>query len=188
MRTAAIVLTMSLVAATSSIASAQPVRPLIPIKGSDTLTLPDARDANALKPLWLGLMSSAIPHAFNTPGCEPAGLATGMSPMQNNLLAANGVRLPANLRLTLFGFSRDGCAFDAAVGSGLALTIPVKHDVMFMWGGGAIYLPHGGPNGAPRYETEFRAGVVWTAKNGNRYNVGISAMSGSPRVSFGGVF
>lgn len=187
MRTAAIVLGVSVIATTSSLASAQAVRPLIPIT-TDTLTLPDARDANALKPLWLGMLSSAVPHSFGTPGCEPSGRVTGMNPIPNHTLAANGLHLPANMRLTLFGFSRDGCAYDAAGGAGLALTIPVKKNVMFMWGGGAIYLPHGGPNGDHRTETEIRAGVVWTTKSGRSYNVGISAVSGSPRVSFGGVF
>lgn len=178
------------IATASSVAAAQPVRPLVPIASSDTLTLPDARDAHALSSLRLGLMSSAVPHAFGTAGCEPAGYVTGLSPMPTEAIAASGVRLwrKSDLRLTLFGFSRDGCALDALVGGGLAFTLPIKKDVMFMWGGGAIYLPHGGPNGAPRSEGELRAGIVWTTRNGNSYTVGISARNGGPHVSLSGVF
>jgi hypothetical protein len=188
MRTVAIVLALSAFATVSSIAAAQPVKPLVPIASSDTLTLPDARDANALQPIRLGLLANAVPHPFGTPGCEPAGRATGLSPMPNHTIAANGLRLWSNLRLTLFGFSRDGCAYDQAAGGGLALTVPIKKDVMFMWGGGAIYLPHGDPNAKPRTDGEMRAAVVWTTRDGRSYNVGLSAGTGGPRVSFGGVF
>jgi hypothetical protein len=201
MRTAAIIVGLSLFAI-PSIAAAQPVRPLIPITSSDTLTLPDARDVNALTPIRLGLLAHSVPHSLGTPGCEPMGRATGMSPMANNTVAANGLHigglmhgigLPAvpflsNMRLTLFGFSRDGCAYDQALGGGLALTVPIRKDVAFMWGGGAIYLPKGDPGAQPRAETEMRAAVVWTTRDGRSYNVGLSAGMGVPRVSFGGVF
>jgi hypothetical protein len=113
--------------------------------------------------------------------------------MPNHTIAANGLRLWSNLRLTLFGFSRDGCAFDQAAGGGLALTVPItpegtEKNVMFMWGGGAIYLPHADPNAKPRTDAEMRAAVVWTTRDGRSYNVGLSAGTAGPRVSFGGVF
>lgn len=173
--------------ASTRTASAQPVRPLVPGVSSDTLTLPDARDASASWPLTLGLLSGAVPHAFGTPGCEPAGHATGLLALPTTNLAANGVRLLKSARLTLFGFSRDGCAFDRAVGGGIALTIPVTKNVAFLWGGGAIYLPHRHAD-APKYETEVRAGIVWTTSSGRSYNLGVSVKSDVPRVTFGGNF
>jgi hypothetical protein len=172
----------------AGVASAQPVKPLIPIATSDTLMPPDARDVAALQPLRLDLMSGAVPHPYGTPGCEPAGLATGISPLPNQGIAANGIRLLGNLRLTLFGFSRDGCAYDQLSGGGLAVTMPIKKDVMFMWGGGAIYLPHGGPNGEAKQETAVHVDVVWQGNSGRTYMVGVGAKNGSPHVSFGGLF
>jgi hypothetical protein len=174
--------------AVSSSASAQQVKPLLPIASSDTLTLPDARDAIAMQPLRLGLMSGAVPHPFGTPGCEPSGRATGLSPMPNQRLAANGIHLFSDLRLTVFGFSRDGCAFDQLAGGGMTLSVPIKKDVMFMWSGGAIYLPHAGPNGTNATESSIRMDVVWQGQNGRAYMVGIGAKNGGPHVSFGGVF
>lgn len=168
-------------------ARAQPVRPLLPVAG-DTLMKPDPRDVFALQPLRLGLMSGAIPHPFGTPGCEPGGLATGLSPLPNQTIAANHLRLGSSARITLFGFARDGCALDQAIGGGFALTVPIAQNVMFMWGGGAIYLPHGGPNGKPLDGLGTQAGVVWQGKNGRSYTVGIATKLGGPHVSFAGTF
>ena len=90
-------------------------------------------------------------------------------------------------RLTLFGSSRGGCAYDQAVGGGVSLTIPLKQDVFFAWSGGAIYLPaYRGPEG--KTETAVRADVVFQRPGGRAYTVGVSMQAGVPRVSFGGIF
>jgi hypothetical protein len=178
--------TLSL-ATVSGVASAQPVAPLIPLAPNDTLSLPDARDVLVLQPLRLGLMSSAVPHAPGTWGCRSESQAAGRSILTNSPIAASGVRLFGETRLTLFGFARDGCAFDQLTGGGAMVSTPLTKNVMFMWGGGAIYLPHGAGN-KPVTELELRAGVTWTTKSGRSYNVGLAARNGGPHVSFGGVF
>lgn len=174
------------------------VAPLVPGAGQDAALQPDARDALALEPLRLSLLARHVPHRFGEPGCtdqlEASGTATGQPGFPLMGAAALGIpvfgrraswRTP---RLTLSGFSRGGCAYDAAVGGGATLTIPLTKTVFFAWGGGAIYLPKAGPGGAAVYEGSVRADVVFQRPGGGAFMVGVGAIGGGPRVSVGGVF
>lgn len=99
-----------------------------------------------------------------------------------NLLGGTSWRSP---RLSLFGFSRAGCAFDGSVGSGIALTLPLTKTVSIMVSGGAIYLPNPLPGTTNRTVSGAgRIDVVFRRDGGRSFNVGI----GNRGMSFGGVW
>ncbi|MBX3225934.1 MAG: hypothetical protein KIT84_29840 [Labilithrix sp.] len=174
------------------------VAPLVPGASQDASLRPDARDAFALEPLRLDLLSSFVPHRLNEPGCsdhvEAAGTATGGPGFPLMTAAAIGIPLFGRRsswktpRLTLFGMSRGGCAIDAAAGGGATITIPITRTTFFAWGGGAIYLPRAGPGGAPIQHRTVRADLVFQQPSGRSYTVGIGVQEGVPRISVGGIF
>lgn len=167
------------------------IQPLAPIPpGQDTLSKPDARDAMALEPMRLSLLSAYVPHPWNTPGCTNLS-GTGVPEFGPEGAGALGVKpfgSKSGIRLTLFGFSRGGCGIDGAIGGGATLSVPITNDVFFAWGGGAIYLPQRPGAEADKQTVEMRADIVFKGAGGRAYTVGISAVQGSPRVSFGGIF
>jgi hypothetical protein len=150
----------------------------------------------SLEPLRLSLLGEFVPHPLSEPGCgehpEAMGSLTGAPafPMQrvSALRIFGGPSSPFKARLSLFGFTRGGCATSAAGGGGLTFTVPLSKSTFFVLGGGAIYLPHAGPGGTSLSSTQARADVVF-AREGNRsFTVGVGVVRGTPRVSVGGVF
>jgi len=173
------------------------------------LGLPSRGDANgsdgygdkigalALEPLRLSLFGGFPSQPLGEPGCrersEGGGSLTGGSTLfsqravARNLLGGNNSN-PNAPRLTLFGFSRGGCLLDGAIGGGLVFTVPIRRDVFFVLGAGAIYLPNGGPNGVPAYDAKARADVMFARPGGRSFNIGVTTIRNTPSVSFGGVF
>jgi hypothetical protein len=172
----------------------------LPMRGSDANGSDGYGDrigALAIEPLRLSLLGGFPMHPLNEPGCresvESTGSLTGGSTLYSqrmvarNLLGGNEPKWDAP-RLTLWGFQRGGCAIDGAVGGGLTFTVPIKRDVFFAIGGGAIYLPHAGPNGAAAYDVKARADVVFARPNGRSVNIGITTIRNTPSLSVGGIF
>jgi hypothetical protein len=158
----------------------------------------DRIGALAIEPLRLSLLGGFPMHPLGEPGgcrdsVESTGSLTGGSTLYSqrmvarNLLGGEEPRWNAP-RLTLWGFQRGGCAIDGAVGGGLTFTVPIKRDVFFAIGAGAIYLPQGGPNGTAAYDVKGRADVVFARPGGRSFNIGVTTIRNTPSVSFGGVF
>ncbi len=145
----------------------------------------------ALEPLRLSLMGN---HPLTPVGGCGDGMAeawTGASTLPamrafgTNLLGGGSSwKTP---RLSLFGFSRVGCALDSAVGGAATFTVPLKPDVAFVLSAGAIYLPQAPPSTIqPNKSSTVRAGIVIRRANGTSFNVGIDTLVRG--VSFGGIF
>jgi hypothetical protein len=149
----------------------------------------------ALEPLRLSLLGEHVPLPTSISDCRDgasvAGSFTGGPIMAGHRAFATNLLRPTSWRtprLTLFGFSRIGCARDSAAGGGLTFTLPVRKDVFFVASGGAIYLPHAGPGGRPVSSTRLGADVVLRRSDGRSYSVGVGTFRGGPMVSVGGIF
>jgi hypothetical protein len=143
------------------------------------------------EPIRLALLT--VPKGFSEPGCKDsaAGAASASSPgfaMQH----AAGLPLQLVPKLTLFGFSREGCQLDAGIGGALVYATPVAKDITFVASTGIFHLPHGGPNGTSMTTAEHaRIDLVLTRPKGRSYSVGIgqgsNTLSGTiTRITFGG--
>jgi hypothetical protein len=148
----------------------------------------------AIEPLRLTLFGSHPPMPFNTPGCSDqlAEMRTGSggSPILKTF-ATNLIGGPSSSwktpRLTLFGFSRTGCTFDGAAGGGASFIVPIRNDIFFAAGGGAIFLP-ATSTGSPSGSTAIRADVVFARPGGHSFSIGVGSSKGMSGVNFGGVF
>jgi hypothetical protein len=144
----------------------------------------DGTSALALEPLRLDLLryQPLMPSAECAASAQAESLAGGSALRPMATLGTNLSRFgPARWapRLTLFGFSRFGCALDAAAGGGATFTMPVRKDTLFVLSGGAIYLPQ-----VREHKTTVRGDLVFSRANGRSFNIGV----GSHGVSFGGVW
>jgi hypothetical protein len=157
-----------------------PPRFVDPLKPGDASG--DAAPAFLFEPLRLGLQRDVVPHPSTTPGCEPAGFVTAeaASFVPQHAFA---MRLVPNL--TLVGFGRGGCAYDGAVGGGFVWATPLSQDkkTWLSLSGGALYLPHYGPNGTPVSKRQLRGDVVFDRGNGRSLSVGL----GTHGISIGGL-
>lgn len=148
----------------------------------------------ALEALRLAMLDHAPPigPAFGGAMCgnapETAGVATGAAGFGTQRAAAVAL-VP---RLTLFGFSRTGCAVDSALGAGLVYEQPIAQNVSFTFGLGALYQPLGVilPSQEAqlqnRVQPSARVAVVVKRPGGRAYWVGLDVLR--PSVSFGGIF
>lgn len=145
----------------------------------------------ALEPIRLGLMGDAPAGGAAAGPCESndaRSFEASTSPT-TPFQSAYGVRLVP--RLTLFAFSRGGCVFDGAAGGALVFVQPLAPKVSLVLSAGAIYLPHYGTGGSHGVATQARADVVFQRPEGRTLSVGIATPrngSGSPRLTFGGIF
>jgi hypothetical protein len=198
------------VGATGTAAQAQNLRPppmVGPIIGPPTVTWLGAtgagdasgsdgsggRGASTLEPIRLGLMADA-PATGASPGPCESNDARSFEPSTSPITpfqSAYGIRLVP--RLTLFAFSRGGCAFDGALGGAFVFVQPLAQKVSLVMSAGSIYLPHYGLHGAPAVAAQARADVVFQRPAGRSLSVGIAtprvgSVGGSPRLTFGGIF
>jgi hypothetical protein len=146
----------------------------------------DRTGALQLAPLRLMLLGNHPPHPSTDPYCWDLGTTSSAKAAAFNLLGTP-TRWSAP-RLTLFGFSRDGCVLDRAIGGGVAFVVPMRQDIFFVASGGAIYLPAGGPFATPTGSAAARTDVVFARPDGRSFNIGVSTTRGVPRISFGGIF
>jgi hypothetical protein len=198
----------SLVAPAATPAHAQSLRPqpiVGPIVGPPAVTwlgITGAGDTSssddpgraaslALEPIRLGLMGDAPAGGASEGPCErnePRSFEAATSPT-TSFQSALGVRLVP--RLTLFAFSRGGCAFDGAAGGALVFVQPLAPKVSLVLSAGAIYLPHYGTGGSHEVVQQARADVVFQRSEGRTLSVGIATPrtgGGSPRLTFGGLW
>lgn len=149
--------------------------------------------APTLEPIRLGLMGDAPAGGASAGPCESNDARTfepSTSPSMP-FQSAYGVRLVP--RLTLFAFSRGGCAFDGAMGGAFVFVQPLAQKVSLVMSAGTIYLPHYGLNGASAVAAQARADVVFQRPEGRSLSVGIAtprtgSAGGTPRLTFGGIF
>lgn len=141
----------------------------------------DRADELALEPLRLGLTGDVFPRGLWEPNCGDRG---GIAPFAS--AQATAIRLVPHL--TLFGFSRGGCAIDGLVGGGIAYVKPVSPGVHFALSAGALLVPHGTLGDKPVSRTQARANLIFNRPGGRSWSVGIATGTGGPRLSVGGVF
>lgn len=198
----------SLVASTATPVHAQSLRPqpiIGPIVGPPAVTwlgITGAGDSSssdgwgrgvslALEPIRLGLLGDAPAGGATEGPCESTDArsfessTSRITPFQS----AYGVRLVP--RLTLFAFSRGGCASDGAAGGALVFVQPLAPKVSLVLSAGAIYLPHYGRGGTRGDGAQARVDVVFQRGEGRTLSVGIATPrngAGSPRLTFGGIW
>jgi hypothetical protein len=136
-----------------------------------------------LEPLRMALTGTAVPTGRFEPGCgehvEATGTATAGVP---GFAMQHATSLQLVPKLTLFGFSRGGCAIDAGVGGGVAYATLLRKDIWLVASAGILHLPHAGPGGASITRFDVRADVVFARPKGRSYTVGV----GTRGVTFGG--
>jgi hypothetical protein len=162
-------------------------------------------------PLRLSLEGSIIPKAAGFPNCasreDDIGNSVGGIPVQHY---AEWRLTP---RLVLSGFTQLGCPIDAGIGSALTYAVPLRPSLRLVFGAG-IYVAPGqvalfsGPQTSvlqylgslttlavqgPRFESPVngaaRVDLVWNAKDGHPYNVGVESVgAGRQTIKFGGGF
>lgn len=151
----------------------------------------DALGASSIifEPIRLALLGSSVPAGAAEPHCrdsvESTGGASAGSPgfaMQH----AAGLRVPLIPRLTLIGFSRGGCTFDAGVGGALVYATPITKDISLVLSAGIYHVPQGAAVGAVTKTSEVRMDVVFAKPKGRSYSVGVGTGPGITRVTFGG--
>lgn len=130
----------------------------------------------ALDALRLGLYAQAPVLGGMFADCRSAGPSVEQSA---------GIRLVPHL--TLYGFSRSGCAMDQAVGGALVFTLPVSRTVSLSLSASQLYVPNA-VLGVPKSQTQIRADATIALPNKRSLSVGVSTVSGPPRLTFGGLF
>lgn len=154
--------------------------------GDSASVASDAMGAFAFEPLRLSLLGEHALVPTNQCGDQFVDARVGGSPLLRmgtfgaNLVGGSSLRSP---RLSLFGFSRMGCALDGAAGAGFTFTLPITRQVAFATSAGAILVP-GAPAGSERSSGGVRMGVVFRGSSGRSFNVGI----GNRGMTFGGRF
>jgi hypothetical protein len=162
-------------------------------------------------PLRLSLVGSVIPKASGFPNCvsreDDVGNSVGGIPVQHYF------ELRLMPRLVLSGFTQLGCPIDAGIGTALTYAVPLRPSVQLVFAAG-IYMAPGqiglfrGPQPSvvqyvgslaalavqrPRFDSPVngaaRVDLVWNAKDGHTYNVGMESVgAGKQTIKFGGGF
>jgi hypothetical protein len=137
----------------------------------------------ALEPIRLALMGASVPTGRFEPGCsdhvESTGAATAGVP---GFAMQHATALQLVPKLTLFGFSRGGCAIDGAVGGAIVYATLLRKDIWLVASAGVLHLPHAGPGGASITRADVRADIMFARPRGHSYTVGV----GTRGVTFGG--
>jgi hypothetical protein len=144
---------------------------------------PDALpEAAAMAPLRMGLVSDVWPMAHAFPGCSDGADAAAST--RSGFMVERAAAMRIVPRLTLVGFSRTGCAMDAAVGGGLVYARPLTKTTWLVASGGGVLLPHGSPTTQALPRVDLRADVVIKGEADRTWSVGV----GLRGVRFGGFF
>jgi hypothetical protein len=152
-------------------------------------------------PLRLSLEASVAPKASMFPQCatleDDVGNSVGGIPVQHE----SDFRLTPRLQLSVF--TQLGCPIDAGIGTALTYAIPIRRTTQLVLGLGAYAAPGPFPlfgglkssilqglRSAPSPLNEAgRADVVWKAKNGAPFDVGVESRGlGMQGIRFGGGF
>ena len=162
-------------------------------------------------PLRLSLLGSVIPKASWFPNCvsreDDVGNSVGGIPVQHYF------ELRLMPRLVLSGFTQLGCPIDAGIGTALTYAVPVRNSLQLVFGAGFYVAPgqiglFRGPQASvvqyvgslaalavqrPRFDSPVngaaRVDLVWNAKDGHMYNVGVESVgAGKQFIKFGGGF
>jgi hypothetical protein len=162
-------------------------------------------------PLRLSLMGSVIPKARQFPNCstleDDVGNSVGGIPVQHY------VELRLTPRLVLSSFTQLGCPIDAGIGAALTYAVPLRQSLRLVFGAGIYVAPaqialFGGPQASvlqylgslktlavqgPRLDSPVneaaRVDLVWDAKDGHSYSVGVESVgAGKQSIKFGGGF
>jgi len=162
-------------------------------------------------PLRLSLVASIIPKAGGFPNCisreDDVGNSVGGIPVQHY---AEWRLMP---RLVLSGFTQLGCPIDAGIGAALTYAVPLRRSLQLVFGAGLYAAPgqvslFKGPQASPlqflgslaasavpvpRMDSPVNGGaridLVWNAKDGHPYNVGVESLgAGKQAIKFGGGF
>jgi hypothetical protein len=165
-----------------------PVRWFDPFHLGDALGSPgdDRSMSTALfEPLRLSLLGPYVPGPSLSGPCADslpsAGAVTAATPGYTPQYASALRLVP---RLTLYGFSRAGCALDAAVGGGAVYAAPIVEKKLYLVGSaGYVFLP--APAGARRTASSAaNVDAVLLRPDGKSVRLGV----GTRGVTVGGTF
>jgi hypothetical protein len=188
---------LGLVTGAAATAHAQSLPMVAPVYGPPRVTWigppGDATGAAAppqlvLEPIRSDLIGMTRP-AHREPGCAEAAPSTGSAtaatsghPLQHV------VALELVPRLTLFGFSRAGCALESSAGAALVYAAPIRRNIFLTGSAGILHLPHNGPGGSNVRHWQLRGDVVFVRPEGRSYSVGVGVSGARTTLTFGGIF
>jgi hypothetical protein len=174
---------------TASVPGAPSVRWFDPLRVGDAIAMRQDGQAygNAIfEPLRLALLAPSVPVGSMLAPCRDSVTSAGSVTASRPGFApqyASALRLVP--RLTLYGFSRGGCAVDTAVGGGMVYAQPIVPQKLWLVGSaGSIFLPRAGSLGAPVARTEARVDALVMRGDQHTMRFGI----GTRGVSFGTSF
>jgi hypothetical protein len=139
-------------------------------------------------PMHLALEGSIFPVGGAYPNCAPLEEDSG------NSVGGIPVHHYAEFRLTpklvLSGFSQLGCPIDAGLGGAVTYATPIRESTWLVFGAGIYGVPgqlplFGGMQTSPLrrlqgtsspVRTTGRVDIVWQAKDGNPYNIGVQSL------------
>ena len=162
-------------------------------------------------PLRLSLMGSVSPKASGFPNCatreDDVGNSVGGIPVQHY------VEWRLTPRLVLSAFTQLGCPIDGGIGTALTYAVPLRPSLRLVFGAGVYVAPaqialFGDPQASvlqylgslqalavqrPRIDSPVngaaRVDLVWDAKDGHSYNIGVEMFgTGRQTIKFGGRF
>jgi hypothetical protein len=152
-------------------------------------------------PLRLSLEASVAPKAGGFPNCDVLGDDVGNS--VGGIPVQHYTELRLTPRLVLSFFTQLGCPIDAGLGAALTYAIPVRDSMQVVFGAGMYGAPAqfqlfgglpasflGGLASTPSPLNEAaRVDMVWSARRGNTYDVGVESVGTRMQgVRFGGGF
>jgi len=135
------------------------------------------------EPLRLGLLSQAPATGRSHPACADNNELLGASTGQSSFASQHVIGTRLTPSLTLFGFTRGGCALDAGIGGAIVHATPLRPNIWLTTSAGFLFLPQYNPNGTPAMRTQLRTDVIFKQNDGRSVNVGV----GMHGVSVGGV-
>jgi hypothetical protein len=175
--------------AVTAVPGPPPVRWFDPFHVGDALGSPgDDRSMSydaIFEPLRLSLLGPHVPGPSLSGPCADslpsAGAVTAAAPGFTPQYAS-AVRLVP--RLTLYGFSRAGCALDAAAGGGAVVAAPVVEKKVFLVGSAGYVLLPTPASGRPTVGSAVNVDAVLLRPNDKSVRLGV----GTRGVTFGGTF
>jgi len=152
-------------------------------------------------PLRLSLEASVFPDAHLFPNCASREDDIGNS--LGGISTQHYWEWRFAPRLVLSGFTQIGCPVDAGIGSVLTYSVPLRDSMQLVLGAGLYAAPgqipffgslqpaflQGLRSVSSAANEAGRVGMVWTAKNGYLYNLGVEVLGTERRtITFGGTF
>jgi hypothetical protein len=134
----------------------------------------------AMQPLRLSLMGSIFPLDRALPNCESREEASGNSVSGMPVQRVQSWRLAP--RLSLHGFSSDGCPVDGGLGGGVTYAAPLRPSLWLVAGAGGYGVPAAPGLLPPRAVGDVRIDLVKQQAAGRSIHLGLEQKLGPPSL------